>query len=243
SQLGIGLLFESSSVFPNKAMQSLFPETFNYKRYGYYGFGAGTAYRRNTLDDLMVPTEGTRIEADLKGIYKPWLNLSYLSDTIKNENTLESFAKLYFSLDRFSPLGRRLVVNNGFTLGLSTDAFIASDYFYVGGYKNNLRRNHVAFVGYNLGEIIATNLFEIKLGLNYRISSALQIESLVNGMGVGENFNDLVNSILEFREESIHLGYGMGLTYKTMLGPVSVFVAGNNKESNATWYVNFGYTF
>ncbi len=243
SQLGIGLLFENSSVFPNKAMQSLFPETFNYKRYGYYGFGASTSYRRNTLDDLMVPTEGTRIEADLKGIYKPWLNLRYLSDTIESENTLESFAKLYFSLERLSPLGRRFVVNNGFSLGLSTDAFIASDYFYVGGYKNNLRRNHVAFVGYNLGEIVATNLFEIKLGLHYKISSALQIESLVNGMGVGENFSDLVNSVLEFREESIHFGYGLGLTYKTMLGPVSVFAAGNNKESGTTWYVNFGYTF
>jgi hypothetical protein len=242
-QIGAGLVFQNSEVYPNKSMQKLYPEDFNYKRYGFSGFGLNATYRLNTLNDILYPFEGKMISVNLTGIYEPFLHVKYLSDTIETESSLSSFGKFYFDYDSYYPLGPKLCLNTGLSIGLSTDEFIASDYFYVGGHKNNLRRNHVAFVGYNLGEVVATNLFCFKMGLNYRLFKNLQIETLLNGMVASDGFKNMINALLEMNDESLHLGYGAGLTYKTMLGPLSIFVAGNNRETNATWYLNFGFTF
>jgi NTE family protein len=242
-QTGISLLFENSSVYPNKAMQTLYPEAFNYKRYGYAGLGLTGSYRLNTLDDLMVPFEGSQVEIYLKGIYKPMLSLKYLSDTIDTENSLSSFSKLYISYEHYYPFGPKLTSVLGLCMGLSTDEFIASDYFFIGGHKANLRRNQVAFVGYNLGEVIATNLMQMKLGFNYRLYPNLQLEMLTNGMFTSYDFDHLLQSILDMNGGSFHFGYGAGLTYNTPIGPASIFFAGNNKEDKTTWYINLGYTF
>jgi hemolysin activation/secretion protein len=224
-------------------MQTLYPLNFNYKRYGFAGFGLAGTYKLNKLDDLIYPYEGTEMDISLKGIYNPMTDLRYLIDTIETDNSLSSFSKLYINIDHYHPLGPRLNYNLGLSLGLSTDEFIASDYFFVGGHKSNLRRNQVAFVGYNPGEVIATHLFRLNMGLNYRSYSNFQIATLVNGSIASDNFSNLLQSTLEMDEESLHLGYGAGVTYNTLFGPLSIFIAGNNKESRLIWYINLGFTF
>jgi NTE family protein len=67
-QLGIGLLFEYAVVFPSKAMQTLYPEIYNFKRYGFAGFGMTGFYGLNTLDDLIYPTEGSQVDVYIKGL-------------------------------------------------------------------------------------------------------------------------------------------------------------------------------
>jgi NTE family protein len=242
-QIGIGLRFENSVVYPNKSMQKIYPETFNYIRYGYSGFGLAGTYGLNTLNDLMYPFDGSTVSIQLTGIYNPYLNVKYLSDTISTESSISSFSKLHIDYDNYSPLGPRLNVNTGLALGLSTNEFIASDYFYVGGHKNNLRRNHIALVGYDLGEVVAANLIKVKLGLNFRLYRNFQLEVLANGLATGNNFEHLLESVMDFRHEYIYFGYGSGITYKTPLGPLSVFISANNKEPGLTWYLNFGFMF
>ncbi|HEX2394968.1 MAG TPA: patatin-like phospholipase family protein [Bacteroidales bacterium] len=242
-QIGAGLLFEYSSVFPNKAMQRLEPEVFNFKRYGFAGFGLSGNYGLNTLNNLMFPFEGSVIDLTLKGILNPMLDVSYLNDSVITESSLSSFAKFHFSFERFNPLGAHLSANTGISVGLSTDEFITSDYFFVGGHKNNLRRNHVPFVGFNLGEVIAQNYIMLKLGFNYRIYRNLQLEALINAMTTGNSLENLLESSVELRDKQNFLGYGTGATYNTPLGPLSVFFAFNNIEPEMTWYVNLGFTF
>jgi NTE family protein len=240
---GIGLLFEYSTVYPNKSMQTLYPEALNYKRYGFYGFGLTGNYSLNTLDDMLYPFEGNRFDIYLKGIYNPWLDLKYLTDTIKTEPSLNSFGKLYMDLDSYNPLGRRYCLNFGFSAGLSTDEYITSDYFYVGGYKYNLRRNHQAYVGYSLGEIVVSNFLAAKLGLYYRFFKNVQAEIVTNGLIATQSFQELVENMFRLNKENAHLGYGAGITYKSPVGPLSIFVANNNKDDHLRWYVNLGFTF
>jgi len=240
---GIGLLMEYSAVYPNKSMQTLYPETFNFSRYGFTGFGLSGTYGLNTFDDLLYPFEGNQLDIYLKGIFNPLVSLKYLSDSIETEPELESFSKLYINFDNYKPLGPKFNFNTGISLGLSTDEFVASDYFFVGGHKNNLRRNQIALVGYNLGEVVATNFMRLKLGMNYRLYPNFQLEILGNAMLPADNFEDLTDSLLSFNKDAVHVGYGGGITYNTPLGPVSVFLAGNNKDHQITWYFNMGYNF
>lgn len=240
---GIGALLEYSAVYPNKSMQTLYPEIFNFERYGYTGFGLALSLTRNTLDDLLYPFEGSTFDLLLKGIYDPVVNIKYLSESLQMEDDLTSFSKLYLNYDHFKPLGPKLNYNTGFSLGISTDEFITSDYFFVGGHKNNLRRNHIPLVGYNLGEVVAPNFIRAKLGMNYRLYPNLQFEVLGNAMVTADSFSELADLFLSFDPDALLLGYGGGLTYKTPLGPLSLFLSGNNKNNSPTWYINMGFTF
>jgi hemolysin activation/secretion protein len=224
-------------------MQALEPEIFNYKRYGFSGFGMKAEYAQNTLNNLMYPFNGTLIDLSIKGILNPRLDVSYLNDSVVTENKLSSFARFNFSFDNYHPVGKSFSLNTGIALGLSTDEFIASDYFFVGGYKNNIRRNHVPFVGYNLGEVIAHNYFKLKLGLNYRIYRNLQLEAIINGMTTGESLENLLESTVELRDNQYLIGYGTGATYNTPLGPICAMIAFNSRDRGVTWYVNMGFTF
>jgi hypothetical protein len=101
----------------------------------------------------------------------------------------------------------------------------------------------VPFVGFGLGEIIAQNYFRVKLGFNYRVYRNLQIEAIINGMTTGTSLENLLESTAELRANQHYLGYGTGATYNTPLGPMSFFLALNDREPHLKWYVNIGFTF
>lgn len=243
-QLGIGLLFEYSVVFPSKAMQTLYPEIYNFKRYGFAGFGLTGSYGLNTLDDLLYPSEGSQVDIYMKGLFNPWKDLKYLNDTLENGGaSLESFGKLYVNYETYRKISPKVSLNPGLSLGLSTDAFIASDYFFAGGVRNNLRRNQLPFMGYRPGEVVASNFVGAKMGLNYRIFRNLQVEILTSFLMASDSFEDLTNYFLSWNGTNLHAGYGAGITYKTPLGPVGVSMGGNNKDNRTRFYVNMGFTF
>lgn len=242
-QAGIGLLFDYSAVYPSKAMQTLYPEDFNYKRYGYTGFGLNGTYKFNSLNDMLYPTDGVLLEIGLKGIYEPNIHLKYLTDTLDEQPEISSFGKLFILADIYTQIGKKFTLNTGLSLGASTDDFLTSDYFFVGGHRYNLRRNHVPFVGYNLGELKASNFTGLKLGFQYRFYKNLLLEVTGNGMVVSDNFSDLMTELFELGYESVYAGYGAGITFKSAFGPVSVFFAGNHKDSSLRWYINMGFTF
>jgi outer membrane translocation and assembly module TamA len=58
-----------------------------------------------------------------------------------------------------------------------------------------------------------------------------------------DSFEALTNYLLGLNKDDLHIGYGGGVTYKTPLGPVSIFIAGNNKDSRLRFYINMGFTF
>jgi NTE family protein len=242
-QIGAGVMFEYSAVYPNKAMQTLYPEEFNYKRFGFAGFGLSGSYKLNTLDDDLYPLEGTEVEITVKGIYNPTSDVKLLSDTIETETSLPSFGKLYINFDTYKLIGQKTSVHTGVSLGLSKDAFIASDYFFIGGFKDNLRRNQIPFAGYKSGEVVASNIIMFKLGLNYQLTRNLRIQTMGNVLMTAGTVSSLGESIVNLDSENIHVGYGGGLLYKTPLGPVNVFLSGNNMDSHVRFYINMGFTF
>jgi NTE family protein len=242
-QIGAGLLFEYSAVYPNKAIQTLYPTEFNFKRFGFAGFGLSGSYKLNTLDDDLYPLEGTDVEINLKGIYNPATDVKLLSDTINTETSLSSFGKLYINFGIYKLIGQKISIHSGLSLGLSKDAFIASDYFFIGGFKDNLRRNQIPFAGYKSGEVVASNIVDLKLGLNYQLTHNLRIQTLGNLLMTSGSVKSLSESIVNLKTDNIQVGYGAGLLYKTPLGPVNVFLSGNNMDTHLRYYINMGFTF
>ena len=183
------------------------------------------------------------MEINEKGIYNPAADLKLISDTIDTETSLSSFAKLYINYGLYKLLGQRTSLNTGISLGLSKDAFIASDYFFIGGFKDNLRRNQIPFAGYKAGEVVASNIVQLKLGLNYQLTRNLRIQTMGNVLMTSGSVKSLGESIVNLDTGNVHVGYGAGLLYKTPLGPVNVFLSGNNMDSRLRFYINMGFTF
>jgi NTE family protein len=197
----------------------------------------------NTLDDDLYPLEGTEVEVNLKGIYNPAADVKLLSDTIDTEISLSSFAKLYVNFGIYKLIGQRTSILTGISFGLSKDAFIASDYFFIGGFKDNLRRNQIPFAGYKSGEVVASNIVQLKLGLNYQLTRNLRIQTLGNVLMTSGSVSSLAENIVALDTDNFHVGYGAGMLYKTPLGPVNVFLSGNNMDSHLRFYINMGFTF
>jgi len=242
-QIGGGLLYEYSAVLPSKAIRTLYPESFNFWRYQYQGFGILACYGLNTLNDNIFPFSGAEITVLLKGIYNPWIHFNFVNDTLASPATAPSFVKFMADYNGYTPLGRRLTLNTGLTAGFSNDNIQPSDYFMIGGPNHNLRRQQIAFAGFQVGELIATNFARIKAGLNYRINSNLQAEFLANTIYTEGTFENFTTAIFSLSREKVHLGMGLGVTYRSRLGPVSLFVSGNTRDEKTRWYLNFGYTF
>jgi outer membrane protein assembly factor BamA len=169
--------------------------------------------------------------------------LKYLTDTIQEYPEIKSFGKVFIQVDGYTPVGKTITLNSGMSIGASTEDFITSDYFFVGGYNYNLRRNHVAFVGYKPGELTATNFAKIKISIRYRFYKNLELDVTGNGLVESDSFSNLITDLFELDHESVYAGYGGGITYKSPFGPISFFVAGNHKDSGLRWYINMGFTF
>jgi outer membrane translocation and assembly module TamA len=192
---------------------------------------------------VLYPVEGSELNINLKGIYNPATNIKLASDTIDTETSLSSFGKLYINFGTYKLIGKRTSLHTGITLGLSKDAFIAADYFFAGGYKDNMRLNQVPFAGYKPWEVVASNIAMVKLGLNYQLNRNLRIQTLGNVMLTSDTVESLSENILNLDNENLHIGYGIGLLYKTPIGPVNAFLSGNNMDSHLRFYLNMGFTF
>jgi NTE family protein len=150
---------------------------------------------------------------------------------------------LYINYDIYKLIGQKTSIHTGLSLGLSKDAFIASDYFFIGGFKDNLRRNQIPFAGYKSGEVVASNIIQFKLGLNYQLTRNLRVQTLGNILMTAGSVKSLSQSFVNFDTGNFHVGYGGGLLYKTPLGPVNVFLSGTNMDSHLRFYINMGFTF
>ena len=187
----------------------MYPKEFNYKRFGFAGFGLSGSYKLNTLDDDLYPLEGTEVEINVKGIYNPASDVKLLSDTIDTETSLSSFGKLYINFATYKLLGQKTSLHAGIALGLSKDAFIASDYFFIGGFKDNLRRNQIPFAGYKSGEVVASNIVQIKS----RIELPTDPQSPDTDLGQytddrGYSVKSLSENIVNLDTDNVHVGYG-----------------------------------
>jgi NTE family protein len=242
-QFSTGLIYEYSSFYPNKALQTLYPETYNFKRYGFKGFGINLSYRLNTLDDILYPLEGSEVQLSAKGLYNPVSTLKWLGDSTVKDKSLSSLAKLTLVAETYKLVSPKVSIHTGLSMGISEHTQEASDYYMIGGFKDNTRPNQSPFAGYEPGQLLVTNYMQLNLGVNYQLSRNLRIQTLANGLLESDNLQNLWASVVDPQSRNGHIGYGAGLLYKTPLGPVNVFFSGNNRDPHLHFYINLGFTF
>lgn len=146
-------------------------------------------------------------------------------------------------LENYLPLGKKVSLNSQFAMGLSDNEKPFPDNYYIGGYRYNLRSNQVAFVGLNSHELLQGNYVKGKLGVQVQPMPNLFVSALANIIFFTDDNSTLLSDILNWNDAARYIGAGAGFTYKTPIGPISIYYGSRTDTWNPIWYVNIGFTF
>jgi NTE family protein len=224
-------------------------------------------YNFNTMNDRNYPTSGSEVRVFANFFYHNFYKVNYESgiDTIYFEDDLGNSVPLtedefnYYITDDLTPnnylklqidyLEYFRISNNfqivpviagGFTFSHADEGLF--DDFRIGG-NQMVNPYDVTFFGLNYSEIqtesfltgglylqnIFFNNIYVKYGINYLIHHSYV------------PFNDLGQ--MNITDENTLFGYGLKITYKSILGPVSLGLSSNSTDKVLRWYIGIGYSF
>jgi len=205
-------------------------------------------YDANTYDSFLYPTKGSRVALHFRqALGTDFISVFDIPDSLDVENRYEEYRDPYWhvtaDLENYLPLGKNFSLNSEIAIGLSDNDKPFTDNFYLGGYRYNQRQNQVAFVGLQSHELLQGNYLKGKLALQVKAMSNLYVSALANLVFVTDDNATMLDDIINWNDEARYLGAGAGFTYKTPVGPVSVFFGSRTDVWNPIWYTNIGFTF
>jgi len=248
SQFDAAIYYRYSSLKLSNAIKEFMPELEYLDNIVFSGPQLSLGFQHNSLDHLLFPTRGIRTGLQ----YRQALGTDYISnfsypDSLGMENKIEEQVDPYWVMtavwESYFSIGRKVSIDLEWGAGLSHNEKPFPDNFYIGGYRYNLRGNQVAFVGLNSHELLHGNYMKEKVALQFQAIPNLFITALWNIIYVGDDNKEFLENILSFSSEGRYMGAGAGVSYKSPLGPVSIFLGSRTDVWNPIWYINIGYTF
>ncbi len=258
-----GVIFENSNS--KYRFNSIFPEGINsaYQRY----LGLKFRYYRNSQNDRNFPTKGA--EGLIETIFnvQDWIGLNLesgvdtlfldsdgelipvpLSSVEKLVETLtpRPHATLYGRYSKFLRLSQKLQfkpeVAGGMVLSTDEGAKIFQD-FYVGGYQN-IRFGDTKFWGLNYAEVTTPNFIKAGAELQFIPVKKIYLRGGVNFLGFSKQYPiDEVEFPEKVFQDETYFGYGMDLSYQSILGPISFGVSSNSSDKKLRTYLSIGLSF
>ena len=155
----------------------------------------------------------------------------------------QPFWKIHGGFQNFLPISEKLSFLSGLNFGLSAEETALTDIYYLGGHQFNLRRNQVSFLGLEPNQLTAYNFIKLNAGLQHETVPGLYMGINCNYMRTSDLLNELMDELFSSWGDKDHFGLGGGITYKSPLGPLSLWFGSQVNEFTPSWYINFGYTF
>ena len=246
--LGIDLYYRDVSARLSANIKEVEPELAYLDNFIFMGPELAFSYELNTFDSYLYPTRGTRIHFKYRQAFETHFITQYdFPDSLGMENreteTMNPYGHLTADYESYFRLGKKVSLNLEFSMGISDNDKPFTDNFYVGGYRYNLRENQVAFVGLHSHELLQGNYVKEKVALQFKPVPNLYVSALFNFLFVSDDFKTFIDEFLSFSKEGRYMGAGVGFTYKTPVGPLSLYLGSRTDTWNPIWYINIGFTF
>lgn len=126
---------------------------------------------------------------------------------------------------------------------VSGEDVLPDKYIKLGGIKDNLSENEFSFNGYYLQEKYLSSLFGAKLGFQYKLVENLYLNSswdVATYKYVDESVNN--ENTVELWQD-YHQGFGIGLNYSSLIGPLEFNVSKAHDSSDVLFQFKFGFDF
>jgi len=248
-QLALELYYRYSTLKLSKNIKEVMPELAPIDNFIYRGPELTLRYQWNSYDHILYPTRGIQFDINYRQAFKTkFISNFNFPDSLgipddRSVETLDPYWHFNASFESYLPLAKKLSFNSEFTTGLSDNNKPFSDNYYIGGYRYNLRQNQVPFVGMHINETLNGNFLKEKLALQLKVGSNLYASTLFNILIVSDDIDTFLDDLLSWDDQERYMGVGGGLTYKSPLGPLSVFFGSRTDVWNPIWYLNLGFTF
>lgn len=212
-------------------------------------------YKRNTLKQKYFTTRGSYLNFNTQLFLLNYTKYYLPQDTIDKYPELPEFEtdsldialKVTFSYKKFIPISKKLVLINEF------DAFVGLGYVYslwIGG-VNPDEDYQLPFWGMSENARMEGNGWIYRIGLRYNLFGKVYLSGKINGGFFAEDVMDLLSSPEDeygqyssvFNHENYVIGGGLKLSYKSVIGPVSVTVAKSSESDAYWWHLLIGYSF
>lgn len=205
-------------------------------------------YQHNSYDNNLYPTRGVRANI----IYRQAFRTNYISsynfpDSLDREDEalkiMDPYWHLLANFESYFPLGKKISFNSEFAVGLSANDKPFPDKYYIGGFGDNLRNMQVSFVGMQSHELLHGNYVKEKFAIQFQPFPKLFVSLLYNLVFVSDDISGFLDDIITWNDDARYMGAGAGFTYRTPIGPVSVFFGSRTDIWNPMWYTNIGFAF
>ena len=230
-------------------------------------FGTRFKYYRNSQNDRNYPTRGAEALLETTLHFKDWLaiNLTPGTDTLFLDSDIgkipfpkdefeqyvdglvpNSYLSVYGKYSKFLRVSSKVQFHPEFAAGLtlsSEDASKVFTDFFIGGYQN-VRFNDTRFWGLNYAEVQTANFMKLGAEFQYIPFNKIYVRVGANFLGYSDQipFNESKFLSDVFQQES-YLGFGVDISYQSILGPISAGIGGNNKDSALRSYISIGFSF
>jgi NTE family protein len=183
----------------------------------------------DTYDKKYFPTKGYFADLNFK-----W----YLASSDHNNN-FQSFGQtkgtLGFAKTFWDKLTIQITNEAGFTLKNPQSKVFD---FYLGGYNQNYINTFVSFYGYDFTELSDNTFAKTEFNFRYAVTDKHYAVFIANYGRLGDNVFrniDLFNNIKS--------GYALGLSYKSLIGPLEIKYSWSPEIDQSFWLFNLGFWF
>ena len=240
--MNVSLNFENSTFIPDYVALN------NLKRISYNYYSLNYNYEVNTLDSKYFPDKGAvfHLTASTSKLLSGVIRTDYLKTTYTETNPEQfSFERTYTlsaGFKSYFPAGKMLTftLNGNFLFSLYPDSTPSlHNLYYLGGVES-LSRRSIQGIGFRSDEIATEKLAGIGTGLDIEILHDLHLTVLTNFYAVNEiNKTDKITLLA---------GYGLGLGYMSIIGPVRIgimhgFSTAERYYNALKGYFSIGYNF
>lgn len=240
-QMSLGISEEYSYIYPSSFARE--SSQWNFTFFDIHNFSLKYIYRINHLNHMIYPSSGFYFDLEYKAsLFSNTIFAERIDSINYQTNQLESkpYQKLSLESEYYLPVNKNITLFSGLNAGIADKHILVNDKFYPGGFKYNLRKRQVPFVGINPNTIAINNLVGLKFGVIIKIKSFFYLSGLINMISYNDSIREMSNQIT-LNDEVNTLGYGAGLTIKSMFGPLNFFTGWNTKNNKPIYYINLGF--
>ena len=241
-----------------------FPEGINNMRVNQ--FYTELNYDFNTLNDRNYPTDGTEVAVFADVYFKNFYSINfddgvdtiYINDPDLGDVTLtekdfneyivnplipNSYAKFQFKFYKYIRARPTFQIIPTAQLGVTMSNLDEGlfDNFHIGGIQM-VHSDDVPFMGLNYSEISDENFLSAGVFLQNVFFRNVFLKYGINYLFHHKYVPITDLSQFNFSNDNSLFGYGLELTYKSILGPVSVGLSSNSTDNKARWYISIGYS-
>jgi len=186
----------------------------------------------DTYDKALFPKKGFFLDANYKG-YLVLINDNGITNNFTPFTQLKG--RLGFAHTFGEKLTAHVISEGGITIG-ENDNLVHN--FHLGGNNENFVNNFTSFLGYDVGDLSGQGYLKSALTLRYELFKKNHLSFTANAARAEE---DIFNDGRVF--ENTRLGYGIGYSIESFLGPLEIKYTWSPDTSNNIWFFNLGFWF